>query len=217
MVCRDAVPGWGGMGVGVLLANADERQEQQQDQQQQQQQQWQFAAHHPIVPSPSHAVAQPEEAMGVGRQPAGGHGARPVTGRSASATTTTAAAVTVGEPGRIPTAAGGTSGGCHADGAAGSGAAPLVAGVRGAAYRCATHTVSKTVAESTSGIVLPTSVVSELFPGIWRRVQEHLDARVKVQILDLPVTLVLASLPEGDPGREVQVGGGVRGTVRRWM
>lgn len=108
-------------------------------------------------------------------------------------------------------------GGSHAGGAAGSCDGPLVSGVGGTAYRWAKHTVSRTVAEDKSGIVLPASVVSALFPGIWRRIQQHLDACVKVQVLHLPVTLVLASLPEGDPGREVQVGGGVRGTVRRWM
>ncbi len=51
------------------------------------------------------------------------------------------------------------------------------------------------------------NVVAVLFPGLWRRLHRHLDAGVQVRIDHLPVTLVLASLPEGDPGRQVQVGG----------
>ncbi len=49
------------------------------------------------------------------------------------------------------------------------------------------------------------SAASVLFPGLWRRLQAHLDAGVQVRSRSMPVTLVLASLPEGDPGREVQV------------
>ncbi len=56
-----------------------------------------------------------------------------------------------------------------------------------------------------SAIMLTAKSAAGLFPGMWRRLQAHLDAGVQVRSRSMPVTLVLASLPEGDPGREVQV------------
>ncbi len=56
-----------------------------------------------------------------------------------------------------------------------------------------------------SAIMLAARSAAELFPGLWRRLHAHLDEGRQVRSSRMPVMLVLASLPEGHPGREVQV------------
>ncbi len=78
----------------------------------------------------------------------------------------------------------------------GPGAAPVLP--------CAIHRLNRTETNTEYNIILY-GMASVLFPGMWRRMHAHLDAGRQVRIRYLPVTLVLASLPEDDPGREVQV------------
>lgn len=75
---------------------------------------------------------------------------------------------------------------------------------------CVFHCISSSDADSRTAISLRQAHIPLLFPGMWRRLQAHLVLGRQVRSSRMPVTLVLASLPESDPGREVQVGGGWR-------
>ncbi len=130
-------------------------------------------------------------------------------------TSTAAGSATCGlDPGAVLDGMAGRNGGrrvagsgCTAHAAAAAAAASSCCSIP-AIRPCVFHYISSSDADSRTAISLRQAHIPVLFPGLWRRLQAHLDAGVQVRSSCIPVTLVLTSLPKGDPGRELQVSSG---------